>query len=228
MSLNSAAELVTLNVPPLLFVNVNCEVATSALPLTTNVSPLTELIKELKSTSKVVSAELPTKFISLVPLLYVPPLTKLSVVVIPLTGRYSTSPVLLFLIKISVPLLFNVGVCESVNVLPVIPPVMVTSPLSAILKMLLDSVTIPSGSVSLKILNATSPLVSAVNESRNKFILPTLLKTVLFWTLYCVFANTNWLPPSPVVVYLNLPLPITISPLTSTPSEIVSIFLTLS
>ena len=54
MSENNAAEFVTVNVPPVLYVNVNCEVATSALPLTTKVSPLTELIKELKPTSKVV------------------------------------------------------------------------------------------------------------------------------------------------------------------------------
>ena len=54
LSENKAAELVTLNVPPLLFVNVNCEFAALALPLTTNVSPLTELTKELKSTSNVV------------------------------------------------------------------------------------------------------------------------------------------------------------------------------
>ena len=64
MSANKAAEFVTVNVPPVLYVNVNSEVATFALPLTKNVSPLTELTSDVKSTSKVVSSELPAKLIS--------------------------------------------------------------------------------------------------------------------------------------------------------------------
>ena len=115
LSENKAAELVTLNVPPLLFVNVNSDVAASALPLITNVSALTELIKELKSTSKLVSEELPTKFISFVPLLYVPPLTKLSVT--PVTSK--VPPLLLVNVIISVPLTYVPPVTNvSVVVIP--------------------------------------------------------------------------------------------------------------
>ena len=55
--------------------NVNSEFPASALPLTINVSPLTELNKVVKSTSNVVCAEFPVKLISLDDELYVPPLT---------------------------------------------------------------------------------------------------------------------------------------------------------
>ena len=75
LSENNAAEFVTVNVPPVLFVNVSCEVPALALPLTTYVSALTELTKEVKSTLKVVTASLPLKLIFFVPVLYVPPLT---------------------------------------------------------------------------------------------------------------------------------------------------------